>query len=116
MADLTEDVLNLVRAERDAQEARYGETNGQLKSGTGPRTRWLLPYTSHNAVRIQEHLREDYEDFEEDAGLPTWLHLVREEIAEVFELDEDDPNFITELVQVAALCVSWAERRLAAQK
>jgi hypothetical protein len=42
----TELVLGLVRKEREAQEARYGATNGSLVSGTGPETRWLLPYTT----------------------------------------------------------------------
>jgi len=109
VTDRTRAVLDLVFAEREAQEARYGETNKNLVSGTGPETRWLLPYTSDSAREIQLTLREDYEDWEDEAGLPTWAHLVREEVAEAFQ--EADPKRLKEeLIQVAALCVSWVER------
>lgn len=106
----TRDVLDLVYLERKAQEARYGKTNDELRSGTGPGTAWLLPYTFDDAKHIQQQLRYDYEDWEDDGEiLPTWLHLVREEVAEAFELPEG-PELIEELIQVAALCVSWVER------
>jgi hypothetical protein len=104
----TDLVLGLVRKEREAQEARYGDVNHLLVSGTGPDTRWLLPYTMQPATTIQEVLREDYEDWEQEA-LPTWAHLVREEVAEAFQ-EADGPALVEELIQVAALCVSWAER------
>lgn len=102
-------ILELVFAERERQEARYGATNPHLVDGTGPNTRWLGPYTGHSAAEIQHELRRDYEDWEAEEGLPTWAHLVREEIAEAFQ--EDDPIKLgEELIQVAALCVSWVER------
>jgi hypothetical protein len=102
-------VLELVRQERQAQERRYGKTNHRLVSGTGPETRWLLPYTFDSAEQIQKQVRYDYEDWEADGSLPTWAHLVREEIAEAFQ-EPDGPELIAELIQVAALCVSWVER------
>lgn len=102
-------VLDLVLAERKAQEARYGEANEKLLDGTGPGTCWLLPYTFSPAHLIQDDLRLDYEEFEEETGAPTWVHLVREEIAEAF-LEADPDRLAEELVQVAALCVSWVER------
>lgn len=105
----TTDVLMMVFDERVRQEARYGDVNVRTQSGTGPETRWLLPYTGHSAQEIQKELRADYEAFEDEAPV-TWAHLVREEIAEAFEIEEGDPELITELVQVAALCVSWVER------
>lgn len=102
-------ILELVFEERAAQEARYGRANQEIEDGSGPGARWLGPYTGASAAEIQEGLRRDYEDFEDEAGRPTWVHLVREEVAEAFE--EDDPERLkAELVQVAALCVSWAER------
>lgn len=105
----TRAVLGLVLKERAAQEARYGEANLSIENGTGPRVRWLGPYTGDSASTIQRTLRMDYEDFEDAAGAPTWVHLVREEIAEAFQ--ETDPERLAEeLVQVAALCVSWVER------
>lgn len=102
-------ILDLVFDERQAQEARYGEANKTIADGTGPETRWLLPFTTASADLIQDHLRCDYEEFEEETGAVTWAHLVREEIAEAFQ--EDDPaRLAEELIQVAALCVSWVER------
>lgn len=106
----TIDVLMMVFDERQRQEAQYGETNHKLVSGTGPDTRWLLPYTKDSAADIQLELRADYEDWEAEGTLPTWAHLVREEICEAFELPDDDPRLVDELIQVAALCVSWVER------
>jgi hypothetical protein len=107
----TRAALDLVLEERQAQEARYGSANVLLENGTGPETRWLGPYTGQSAAQIQQILRGDYEDYEEEVGLPTWAHLVREEVAEAFQ--EDDPDRLREeLIQVAALCVSWAERLL----
>lgn len=102
-------VLKLVFEEREAQEARYGEANEKIENGTGPETRWLLPYTSAPASQVEVGLREDYESFEAETGAPTWVHLVREEIAEAF-LETDPTRLAEELVQVAALCVSWVER------
>lgn len=106
----TRAVLDLVLEHRKVQEARYGEANLDIVSGTGPEVRWLGPLTGRSATEIQKVLRRDYEDFEEETGAPTWLHLVREEICEAFELEDTDPKFAEELIQVAALCVSWLER------
>lgn len=103
-------VLELVALERIDQEERYGERNVTAEDGTGPDTCWLLPYTGAAASVIQSDLREDYEDYEEEAQV-TWLHLVREEVAEAFQ-EQDPERLLEELVQVAALCVSWAERLL----
>ena len=109
----TVDVLMEVFAERQRQEARYGDANRKTQSGTGPGTRWLLPYTFDSAAQIQQQLRYDYEDYEAEGNPVTWAHLVREELAEAFELEPDDPNLPVELIQVAALCVSWVERLVA---
>lgn len=101
-------VLEEVFAERLRQYEQYGH-NADLEDGTGPETRWLLPFTSDGADTIERELRADYEHYEEEAGRPTWVHLVREELAEVFT--EDDPaKMEDELIQVAALCVSWVEK------
>lgn len=110
----TRAVLELVLTERVAQEARYGEVNESTPAGTGPGTRWLLPYTTDSAEEIQVRLRADYEDFEEEAPV-TWVHLIREELAEAFERSPEDPRLIEELVQAAALCVSFAERLIIEQ-
>lgn len=101
-------VLERVFEERKGQVAKYGH-NEDIEDGTGPETRWLLPFTSLSAEKIEADLRADYEAFEEETGKPTWAHLVREELAEAF-MEEDDQRLIEELTQVAALCVSWMEK------
>lgn len=104
----TDSVLAEVAHERAGQFLTYG-TNNQLANGTGPETAWLLPLTAMPATAIEENFRQDYEDFEEEVGYPTWAHLVREEVAEAFA--ESDPAKLRgELLQVAALCVSWIEK------
>ena len=100
-------VLDEVFAERVRQVKRYGQ-NDDLDNGTGPEVRWALPASSNSATVLQEQFREQYEEYEEETGKPTWAHLVREEVAEAFQ--EDDPERLAEeLTQVAALCVSWVE-------
>jgi hypothetical protein len=106
-----EKVLGLIREERGRQFAQYG-SNEEVQDGTGPKTAWLAPLAWEPAEDIQTVLRADYEDFEEETGSPTWVHLVREEIAEAFQ-EDDDESLAAELVQVAALCASWVERIMA---
>lgn len=101
-------VLEDVLAERFRQVRKYG-SNEDLEFGTGPEARWLLPYTSASAEMIEKDLRADYEEFEEDAGKTTWVHLIREEVAEAFK-EEDPERLREELVQVAALAVSCIEQ------
>jgi hypothetical protein len=107
-----EEVLELIRAERGRQEIHYGHVNDKLIDGTGPELCWLpfhpaMHFASNS--HVQEIFRRDYEEYEQHHGLPTWMHLVREEVAEAFQ--ESDPDRLAEeLIQVAALCVSWVER------
>lgn len=101
-------VLEQVFAERCRQVATYGH-NEDLVNGTGPDTRWAQPASDMSATELQLILRKDYEEFEDETGNPTWVHLVREEVAEAFQ--ETDPEALgAELLQVAALCVSWVEK------
>jgi hypothetical protein len=113
-------VLADVRAERARQYARHG-SNSTLSDGTGPEVPWMGNvadfYQSRLAAvrrfpgagEIETHLRNDYEAHEARTGKPTWMHLVREEVAEVFA--ENDPQRLrAELIQVAALAVSWVEK------
>lgn len=104
----TKRVLLAVLEERRRQVAKYG-LNTENCDGTGPNTRWLLPFTSASATEIETNLRADYENFEEEHGHPSWVHLVREELAEAFA-ETDPARLEAELLQVAALCVSWVER------
>lgn len=100
----TERVLRDVAEHRVVQFTRYG-SNADLKDGTGPEERWLSPLTSYSSPAIEDILRDEYNKH----GVPTWMHLVREEVAEAFQ--ESDPvRLREELIQVAALCVSWIEK------
>ena len=101
-------VLQDVLAERTRQVARYG-FNEDLEDGTGPATRWLGPFTGLSAADIERDLRADYEDWEDTEGKPTWVHLLREELAEAF-MEDDPAKLYAEVIQVAALAVSWCER------
>lgn len=108
-------VLARVREHRHEQVARYGLQRGAqgLADGTGPGVPWL-PKAALGAVlygagaqAIERAFRLDYNLHGGDAGA-NWMRLVREEIAESFA--ENDPDRLAEeLVQVAALCVSWLE-------
>lgn len=102
----TNGVLESVRKERARQFTQYGVN--KWEDGTGPKTAWLLPLSSVSAEEAESVLRADYEEFEEEVGEITWVHLVREEIAEAFQ--ENDPDRLeAELLQVAALAVAWVE-------
>lgn len=107
----TIEVLERVFEERKAQMVKHGEAMRDLPGGTGPDSTWLKPLSFEGAATIQEDLRDEYEEATEERRL-TRMHLVREELAEAFELDEDDPEFVDEILQVAALCVQWAEYKL----
>ena len=110
----TERVLQEVKEERARQYARYG-TNDSLKDGTGPDAAWLRPLSGLEAKLVEHWFRKEYGSHERRTGQPTWMHLVREEIAEAFQ-EEDSGRLCEELIQVAALCVSWVETKRAQQK
>ena len=110
----TLEVFNLLLERREKQVEMYG-LNENLADGTGPNVRWLEspdPFlASRGAKAIERALRQDYEANSSRNGGPgtTWMHLVREEVAEAFTESEPEA-LINELVDVAALCVSWIER------
>lgn len=113
-------VLERVFKERCAQMEKHGTAMEELPDGTGPDVAWLEPVTDmrFDATAIQSLLRKEYEGLrgaenpDGQYGQLTRMHLVREELAEAFELDGDDPAFIDEILQVAALCVQWAEYKI----
>ena len=101
-------VLADVALERQSQFARYG-TNEDLPDGTGPDAKWLITYVDRGAAQVEVDLRADYQLREALMGEVSWMHLVREEVAEAFA--ENDPARLREeLIQVAALAVSWIEK------
>lgn len=123
----TREIFEFILKERAYQEGKYPGVNDHLADGTGPEVTWL--HTSgprgmghevdanDTAESLEILLRVDYETFEKMSpdGRVTWMHLVREEIAEAFQ--ESDPvRLFEELVQVAALAISWLERLRAREK
>lgn len=112
-----ERLLHLVREERARQEENFGEVNKDLALGFGSRVAaypWLLPYSDADANQIEAAFRADYGKYEDDNGLPTWMHLIREEVSELFASTAVD-EAVAEAIQVAALCVSLAEQLLDSQ-
>jgi hypothetical protein len=106
-------VLEEVFEERKRQVARYGH-NYDKADGTGPGVRWMaltsLNLDLRTAEEIEAAFRAEYELNGGDEGAD-WMRLVREELAEVFASDPDSEAMDDELIQVAALCVSWVESR-----
>ena len=99
-------VLLEVEREREMQFAKYG-ANEDLEDGTG--RAWLLPLSQKSPAEIEERFRVDYDKHEARHGRPTWMHMVREEVAEAFQ-ETTAERLREELLQVAALCVSWVEK------
>lgn len=110
---LRERVLHLIREERKHQIEEYGN-NDDLLLGFGSSVSaypWLTPYNSVSADDVQREFRRDYEHYEAHHGQPTWMHLIREEVAELFDT-HSYCEAVDEAVQVAALCVSLVEHLL----
>ena len=110
---LREYALRRVRQERLLQIAEYGP-NDDLYLGFGGKMdgSWLTPFTSVSNETAEGVFRLDYEVYQDRHGNPTWMHLIREEVAELFAASEDQ-DIIDEAVQVAALCVSLVEHLIA---
>lgn len=113
-------VLETVFAERVSQHEKHGDSMSHLPDGTGPDVSWLSGVDDETpASEIEASFRWDYGNYrgaenpDGEFGSLTRMHLVREEIAEAFELDGDSPEFLDEIRQVAALCVQWIEIKLA---
>lgn len=100
-------VLNLVMAERHGQVARYG-LNGECADGTGPEVEWLHGTGVNLDLRTAEEIEAAFRHEYEKHGFPDWMRLIREEVAEAFK-ESDPARLKEELIQVAALCVSWVE-------
>jgi hypothetical protein len=109
--------LELVFEERIAQMKKHGDAMRHLPDGTGPNVQWVWPVSGlMDAEEIQVAFRDEYDTLRATPGGQygqlTRMHLVREELAETFELEGNDPRFIAEAIQVAALLVQWVEYKL----
>lgn len=89
-------VLDEVKAERERQDAKFGDQSGH-PDGTGG------PAAAMRALFDREHC-----DDRAVIGLVTWRDILQEEVSEAFA-EEDPEKLRTELLQVAAVAVAWAE-------
>ena len=96
-------VLAEVLAERDRQDAKWGEQNHP--DGTGPDVVWSTHIGPATAVAETAKAATDEAAA---AGALTWRHIATEELAEAFAEDDEDA-LRTELIQTAAVCVQWAQ-------
>lgn len=109
-----ERVLQMIREERARQIDKYGFNEGLLL-GFGSRVSaypWLTPYSYADSKTVESVFRADYEYYTNTHGQPTWMHLIREEVAELFDTTVFH-DALEEAVQVASLCVSLCEKLLA---
>lgn len=86
-------ILAEVQAERERQDARWGEQNHP--NGTG----------ALSCVLERDKARQGCENaFQRGDG--TWMHVLIEEVFEAFA-EEDPAKLRAELVQVAAVATNW---------
>lgn len=112
-----ERVLAMIRQERSRQIGLYGH-NDDIALGFGGSVSdhpWLSPIVSWGSDSIERLFRRDYVRYEGNHGRPTWMHLIREEVAELFAAT-DRSEMTVEAVQVAALCVSLVEHLIAEEE
>lgn len=109
---IREQVLDMIREERLRQVRMYGD-NDNLRLGFGSVRAhpWLEPYSDDTPAVTEARFRSDYLKFEDLHGSVTWMHLIREEVAELFAALTLE-NTIEEAIQVAALCTSMVETML----
>jgi hypothetical protein len=100
---MTEKVLSAVAEARVSHDWDSG-----MEDGTSPSRLWALPISTAGATEIRNEFQSQRELAEEMRGEPTWMHLVRQEVAEAFQKSE--PELLEEkLTEVAAVCVGWIE-------
>lgn len=114
MIDRTDFVLSQVRAERRAQDAKWGEQNHP--NGTGDQEKLLhgrelpKPFSSVPVTMgTLAYVARQVTDAAARDGYLTYADILLEEVGEA--LAEDDPAALrTELIQCAAVAVAWVEK------
>lgn len=110
----TDRVLMMVSEHRAEQYVRWGD-NRDLANGTGSDVCWI-PCADMSAADTEAMFRKEWDyDVDQTPSERTWLRLLREEVAEAFAADLRD-DLITELIQVAAVAVSWTEKLIEAKE
>ena len=105
----TLDVLVDVGMERARQYKLHG-ANLKNHSGTGPDVPWAEPlFSAMGATTLEFYLREAYNAKQGRGEIVTWLDILLEEFSEA-AMERDPKRLDEELIQVAAVCVSWVEK------
>lgn len=92
---MSAEVLAEIAAERERQDAKWGEQNHH--DGTGPGYK-----TAADSARAEC-------DQAAALGLVTYRHILTEEVQEAFA-ETDPARLRAELVQVAAVAVAWIQK------
>lgn len=96
-------ILAEVQAERDRQDAKWGEQNH--RDGTGPDRVWAF---TGPAAFVAKTAREAVNQLaEEGDGYLSWMDIALEEFAEA-AAESDPAKLRAELIQVAAVATAWA--------
>lgn len=95
----TEDVLADVLTERQMQTRKWGQQS--LQDWTGPERSYINMGRNSGIMKRLQYFNDTY-------GNPNWAHVLLEEVFEALN-ENEHKNLRTELVQVAAVAVSWVE-------
>lgn len=101
----TQLVLNEVREERTRQDAKWGEQNHTDYTATPSRM------YDHTAGMTQGEVYKRITDAKAKAGILSFFDILTEEVYEAHDeaLKSNADELRTELIQVAAVAVSWIE-------
>ena len=104
----TEQIIDRVRAEITRSIAKHGDQS-HLPTGTGPTTTPLgLVAMVATPASTLAMVAQGVTDYRASKGLMTWWDILLEEVLEAAE--EDHPGVLaSELVQVPAVAIKWAE-------
>ena len=90
-------VLREIIKERHRQDAKHGQPPQRRLDGTGPQYKWRADVSRERT------------DAAAGRGEETWMQVLTEEFWEAMAEGPLSPELRHELIQVAAVCVSWIE-------
>jgi hypothetical protein len=103
----TASVLDEVAAERERQNAKWGEQNHP--NGTGPdEVSWTALMSKSKTYGMLATRAKQTTDDNAKVGLVTFADILLEEVFEAMA-EEDQDKLRTELIQVAAVATQWVE-------
>lgn len=100
------ETLDEIAAERERQDAKWGQQNHP--DGTGPDVRWQPGIQSTATAAVLADALRARCKAHAASGVVTFLDILMEEVAEAFA-ESDPAKLRTELVQVAAVATAWVE-------